>query len=74
MDVELDNIDGVGEEPRPRTGARAWCRVTEWHSMEDVGAIAGSDVDVAVVPAVVRAMIPRYDERVLHDDVAYVSE
>ena len=42
--------------------------------MEDVGAIAGSDVDVAVEPAVVRAMMPRYDERVLHDGVAYVSE
>lgn len=40
--------------------------VTVWESLDAVRAFAGDDVEVAVVPEVVRRMMVRFDPRVAH--------
>jgi heme-degrading monooxygenase HmoA len=47
-------------------GGTEFLVVTVWDSMKAVEAFAGPDVDVAVVPAAVQAMLSSYDERVRH--------
>jgi heme-degrading monooxygenase HmoA len=44
--------------------------VTEWESLAAIRAFAGADVEVAVVPAVVQAMMVRFDRQVAHYEVA----
>jgi heme-degrading monooxygenase HmoA len=44
--------------------------VTLWDSLGAIKAFAGEQPDIAVVPASVQAMMSRYDERVVHYDVA----
>jgi heme-degrading monooxygenase HmoA len=43
--------------------------VTNWESLDAIRAFAGDDVDVAVVPDTVRAMMVRYDRTVRHFEV-----
>ena len=43
--------------------------VTRWQSMEAIRQFAGEDVQVAVVPPTVRAMMVAYDEEVLHYEI-----
>ena len=44
--------------------------VTVWDSLTAIKAFAGEQPDVAVVPASVQAIMSRYDERVVHYDIA----
>ena len=43
--------------------------VTLWESLAAIEAFAGQDVDAAVVPASVQAMMLRYDRKVAHYEV-----
>jgi len=43
--------------------------VTEWESVDAIRAFAGADVDAAVVPQEVDAMMIEYDRRVRHYEV-----
>jgi heme-degrading monooxygenase HmoA len=43
--------------------------VTLWDSLSAIKAFAGEQPDVAVVPASVKAMMSRYDERVVHYEI-----
>ncbi len=43
--------------------------VTRWESMAAIEKFAGADVEAAVVPDHVRAMMLEYDQRVRHYDV-----
>jgi heme-degrading monooxygenase HmoA len=43
--------------------------VTTWESLDVIRAFAGDDVDVAVVPEVVRGMMVRFDPRVAHYEI-----
>jgi hypothetical protein len=40
--------------------------VTTWESLDAIRAFAGDELDVAVVPEVVRGMMVRFDPRVAH--------
>ena len=44
--------------------------VTVWDSLSAIKAFAGEPPDIAVVPASVQAMMLRYDERVVHYEIA----
>jgi len=44
--------------------------VTLWRSLQAIEAFAGSDVEVAVVPAAVQAMMVEFDRTVAHYEVA----
>ena len=44
--------------------------VTLWDSLSAIKAFAGEQLDIAVVPASVQAMMSRYDERVVHYHIA----
>lgn len=43
--------------------------VTRWESMAAIESFAGTDVEAAVVPEHVRAMMLEYDQRVRHYEV-----
>ncbi|HTP25689.1 MAG TPA: antibiotic biosynthesis monooxygenase [Anaeromyxobacteraceae bacterium] len=43
--------------------------VSEWRSLESIAQFAGEDVEAAVVPANVRAMMIEYDSRARHYEV-----
>jgi heme-degrading monooxygenase HmoA len=43
--------------------------VTRWESLDAIRQFAGDDVDVAVVPGEVQAMMVRFDRTVAHYDV-----
>ncbi len=43
--------------------------VTRWQSLDAIRAFAGADVEAAVVPAIVQAMMIDYDRRATHYDV-----
>ncbi len=43
--------------------------VTQWESLEAIAGFAGSDLEAAVVPAPVAAMMIEYDRRVRHFEV-----
>src|SRR5262245_24741796 len=44
--------------------------VTVWESLAAIQIFAGPDPEVAVVPPLVQAMMVRYDQRVVHYEVA----
>jgi len=44
--------------------------ITEWESLEDIKQFAGTDPNVAVVPAVVEEIMIRYDKVVKHYEIA----
>jgi heme-degrading monooxygenase HmoA len=44
--------------------------VTNWDSLESIRAFAGPDVETAVVPAVVQAMMVEFDTRARHYEVS----
>ena len=48
--------------------------VTVWESLRAIEAFAGRDVETAVVPARVRAMLSSYDERVVHYEIADTTD
>jgi len=43
--------------------------VTRWRSLAAIGAFAGRDLEAAVVPERVRAMMLEYDERARHYEI-----
>jgi heme-degrading monooxygenase HmoA len=45
--------------------------ITEWETLSSIKAFAGEDVETAVVPETVRAMMARFDEKVIHYDVEH---
>ena len=47
--------------------------VTLWDSIDAVRQFAGEEYELAVVPPAARAVLKRYDEHVLHYDVAIAS-
>jgi len=47
--------------------------VTLWQSLSAIEAFAGRDIEVAVVPQSVQAMMLSYDQRVAHYEIAYTS-
>ena len=44
--------------------------VTNWESLESIRAFAGPDVETAVVPAAVQAMMVEFDTRARHYEVS----
>ncbi|HYL98443.1 MAG TPA: hypothetical protein VEZ90_05765 [Blastocatellia bacterium] len=48
--------------------------VTNWDSVEAIRTFAGETEDAAVVPAVVQAMMVRYDIQVRHYDAVFFAE
>ncbi len=44
--------------------------VSEWDSLTAIRGFAGEDVEAAVVPEAVRAMMIRYDRRAVHYELA----
>jgi len=48
--------------------------VTLWESLNAIEAFAGREREVAVVPAVVQAMMIRYDDHVAHYEVLHTFE
>lgn len=55
---------------RELKGGTEFLIVTEWASLEAIERFAGADLEVAVVPAVVQAMMVEYDPRVRHYEMA----
>ena len=47
--------------------------VTTWDSLRSIEAFAGGDVDAAVVPSSVQAMMVEYERRVAHYEIAYTT-
>ena len=47
--------------------------ITHWSSLDSIRDFAGDDLEVAVVPAEVQAMMLRYDKDVRHYDVLPVA-
>jgi len=43
--------------------------VTQWRSLDDIASFSGSDLEAAVVPAQVAAMMVEYDNRARHFEV-----
>ena len=43
--------------------------VTLWRSLDDIASFSGSDLEAAVVPARVAAMMVEYDDRARHFEV-----
>ena len=43
--------------------------ITTWESLEAIGAFAGDNIELAVVPEVAQAMMIEYDKLVRHFDV-----
>jgi len=54
---------------RPVEGGIEFLIVTQWASIQAIEGFAGSDAEVAVVPAEVQAMMIEYDQRVKHFEV-----
>jgi heme-degrading monooxygenase HmoA len=46
--------------------------ITVWDSLSSIESFAGVDVETAVVPAVVQAMMIDYDRRVVHYEIAHI--
>jgi heme-degrading monooxygenase HmoA len=47
--------------------------ITVWESLDAIRAFAGEDVEVAVVPAVVREMMVEFEERASHYEVVHAT-
>jgi heme-degrading monooxygenase HmoA len=43
--------------------------VTQWRSLDDIAGFSGPDLEAAVVPAQVAAMMVEYDDRARHFEV-----
>jgi hypothetical protein len=43
--------------------------VTRWRSLDDIAGFSGADLEAAVVPAKVVAMMVEYDDRARHFEV-----
>lgn len=56
---------------RELAGGTEFQIVTVWQSLAAIEAFAGRDVEVAVVPTSVQAMMVSYDHSVTHYDVAH---
>ena len=54
---------------RPAPTGVEFLVVTRWRSMDAIRRFAGADVEAAVVPAEVEAMMIDYDRRVVHYEV-----
>lgn len=54
---------------RPSNGRPEFLIVTEWDSLDAIRQFAGDDVERAVIPDEVAAMMDDYDERALHYEV-----
>jgi heme-degrading monooxygenase HmoA len=48
--------------------------VTLWTSLQAIEAFAGSDIETAVVPASVQAMMVEFDRRAVHYEVVHTFE
>jgi len=59
---------------RPVDAGTEFQVITVWESLSSIHSFAGSPVDVAVVPAAVRAMMVSYDTHVVHYEIEHVSE
>jgi heme-degrading monooxygenase HmoA len=47
--------------------------ITVWESLDAIRAFAGQDVEVAVVPAVVREMMVEFERRATHYEVVHAT-
>jgi heme-degrading monooxygenase HmoA len=54
---------------RPLRDGIEFLVVSRWESLASISGFAGADVEAAVVPANVRAMMIEYDQRVRHYEV-----
>jgi len=54
---------------RPFDHAVEFLVVTRWESLESIVRFAGADLEAAVVPAKVQAMMVEYDTRVRHYEI-----
>jgi hypothetical protein len=48
--------------------------VTVWESLRAIEAFSGADIEAAVVPPVVQAMMVEFDRRAAHYEVAFTVE
>ena len=68
----LEKIEGFVEASMLRRVTEAgieYLVITRWMSIEAIEQFAGSDVEAAVVPAEVQAMMVEYDRRARHYEV-----
>jgi heme-degrading monooxygenase HmoA len=54
---------------RPLPGGVEFLLITRWTSLEAIAGFSGGDVEVAVVPEAVAAMMIEYDRRARHFEV-----
>lgn len=54
---------------RPLAGDVEFLVITRWVSLESIAGFSGDDVEVAVVPEAVAAMMIEYDRRARHFEV-----
>ena len=54
---------------RPLAGGVEFLIITRWASLEAIAAFSGGDVEVAVVPEAVAALMIEYDRRARHFEV-----
>jgi heme-degrading monooxygenase HmoA len=66
---KLAGFMGAAILSRPVSAGTEFLIVTNWRSLEDIQRFAGTDVETAVVPAQVAAMMVDYDHRAKHFEV-----
>ncbi len=70
---QLKQIDGFVSATilhRQVTEGTEFLIVTVWGSIETIRQFSGEDVEIAVVPAIVREMMVRYDQYARHYEIA----
>jgi heme-degrading monooxygenase HmoA len=67
--VKLPGFAGASILRRPLPAGVEFLVVTQWVSVDAIRAFAGEDVETAVVPAKVRALMIEYDSVVRHYEV-----
>ena len=65
----LPGFVGASILSRPLAGGVEFLVITRWASLEAIAGFSGGDVEVAVVPAAVAAMMIEYDRRARHFEV-----
>ncbi len=68
---KLSGFRSVRILKRPVASGVEFLIITEWDTPSSIKAFAGEDIEMAVVPETVRAMMTRFDEKAIHYDVEH---
>ena len=63
---QIKGFLGGGRLKRPFQNGVEFLVISRWESLDAIGKFAGADVEAAVVPPKVRAMMVEFDERARH--------